>query len=109
MKVYSSVALVVACLVSAAIVGACNENTTCPTCGTIQNGTVGIIDIIPVPEHNATGEPGGPFNSFDISWVDTPTHRLYVSDRTGLDVVVVDTLMDLAVNAIGGDNAVSSA
>jgi hypothetical protein len=87
----------------------CAENESCPTCGTTQNGTVGIIDVIPVPEHNPTGEPGGPFNSFDVSWVDTPTHRDYVSDRVGLDVVVVDTVNDVAVNAIAGDNAVSGA
>ncbi len=87
----------------------CSENQVCPTCGTLQNGTVGIIDVIAVPEHNPTGEPGGPFNSFDISWIDTPTHRDYVADRIGLDVAVIDTVNDLAVSAIGGDNAVSSA
>ena len=96
-------------LFCAATVAGCTEDPTCPTCGTTQNGTVGIIDIIPVPEHNPTGEPGGPFNSFDISWVHTPSHRDYVSDRIGLDVVVVDTINDIALNAIGGDNAVSSA
>jgi hypothetical protein len=85
----------------------CDINTTCPTCGTDQNGTVGIIDIIPVPEHNPTGEPGGPFNSFDTSWVDPVHHQFYVSDRIGLDVVVVDTLHDLAINAIGGANSVA--
>jgi hypothetical protein len=102
-------ALAYLALFCAATVAGCTEDPTCPTCGTTQNGTVGIIDIIPVPEHNATGEPGGPFNSFDISWVDTPTHRDYVSDRIGLDVVVIDTINDIALNAIGGDNAVSSA
>jgi hypothetical protein len=73
------------------------------------NGTVGIIDVVEVPEHNPTGEPGGPFNSFDISWIDTPSHRDYVSDRIGLDVVVVDTVNDIAISAIGGDNSVSAA
>ncbi len=105
--------LVVAAVVTTglvvAIVAACNQNPTCPTCGTTLGGTVGIVDVIPVPEHNATGEPGGPFNSFDVSWANTPTHRFYVSDRVGLDVVVVDTQQDLAVSAIGGDNAVSAA
>src|ERR1019366_3964268 len=103
MKVYTSLLVVIAGFVSLATAPACNQNATCPTCGTIENGTVSVIDIIPVPEHNATGEPGGPFNSFDVSLVDTPTHRLYVSDRVGLDVVVVDTRKYLAVNAIGGD------
>jgi hypothetical protein len=109
MKSYASVVNLALVFLWAAATDGCRENPTCPVCGTTQNGTVGVIDIIPVPEHNPTGEPGGPFSSFDISWVDTPTHRLYVSDRIGLDVVVVDTQMDIAVNAIGGDNAISSA
>jgi len=87
----------------------CGAVKGCPTCGTDRNGTVGIIDIVPVPEHNPTGEPGGPFNSFDTSWVDPVNHRFYVSDRIGLDVVVVDTSHDLAVNAIGGANSVAEA
>ena len=86
----------------------CDVNETCPTCGTTQNGTVALIDVIPVPEHNATGEPGGPFNSFDISWIDSNAHRLYIADRIGLDVVIIDTQQDLAIGAIGGDNSVSS-
>ncbi len=80
----------------------------CPVCGTTVNGAYGVINVIPVPEHNPTGEPGGPFNSFDISWLDTPTHRLYVSDRIGLAIVVVDTLQHFAVNTIGGANAVTN-
>ena len=59
---------------------------------------------IPVPEHNPTGEPGGPFNSFDISWVDPVHHLVYVSDRIGLAMVVVDTIKNVAVNAIQGFN-----
>src|SRR5580658_9415765 len=105
----SVLAVLLGTFCSAWIAAGCNENPTCPTCGTTQNGTMTIVDVIPVPEHNPTGEPGGPFNSFDISWVDTPTHRDYISDRIGLDVVVVDTVNDIAVNAIGGDNSVSSA
>ncbi len=87
----------------------CGSNANCPVCGTTKNGTVGIIDIIPVPEHNPTGEPGGPFNSFDISVVDPVNHRFYVSDRIGLDVVVVDTLHDVAMNTIAGFNSVAQA
>ena len=81
----------------------------CPVCGTTHNGTVGIIDVITVPEHNPTGEPGGPFNSFDISVTDSVNHKFYVSDRIGLDVVIVDTLQNLAVNIITGDNGVAGA
>lgn len=87
----------------------CGSQANCPVCGTTKNGTVGIIDIIPVPEHNPTGEPGGPFNSFDISIFDPAHHRFYVSDRIGLDVVVVDTNLLVPVNTIGGANSVAQA
>ncbi len=49
----------------------CGTAPNCPTCGTTKNGAYAIINVIPVPEHNPTGEPGGPFNSFDISWIAT--------------------------------------
>ena len=62
-----------------------------------------------MPEHNPTGEPGGPFNSFDISWIDPVHHLDYVSDRLGLVVVVTDTLKNIAVNSIQGSNAVAGA
>jgi hypothetical protein len=91
------------------LVGGCSSPAGCPTCGTTVNGSYGVIAIIPVPEHNPTGEPGGPFNSFDISLVDPVNHRFFVSDRIGLDVVVVDTLNNVAVNTIGGQNSVAQA
>ncbi len=81
----------------------------CPVCGTTVNGQYGIIDIIPVPEHNPTGVPGGPFNSFDISWVDTPSHRFFVSDRVGLSVVQIDTIQNQAIGIITGANGVAGA
>jgi len=87
----------------------CGTQKNCPVCGTTVHDGYGIIDIIPVPEHNPTGEPGGPFNSFDISVTDSVNHRFYVSDRIGLDVVVVDTINNLAVNIITGDNGVAGA
>jgi WD40 repeat protein len=87
----------------------CGNVKGCPVCGTTTADGYANIDVIPVPEHNPTGEPGGPFNSFDISWVNTPTHRDYVSDRIGLAVVVVDTSQDIALFAIQGVNAVTSA
>jgi len=81
----------------------------CPVCGTQQEGPIGLIDVMMVPEHNPNGEPGGPFNVFDISWVD-PVHRVYVvSDRIGLDVPVFNTVSDIALWAIGGDNSVAEA
>ena len=91
------------------IASGCGNVKGCPVCGTTTADGYANIDVIPVPEHNPTGEPGGPFNSFDISWVNTPTHRDYVSDRIGLAVVVVDTTTDLAVNAIQGSNSVTNA
>lgn len=85
----------------------CGSVKNCPVCGTTSNGGYVSIDVIPVPEHNPTGEPGGPFNSFDISFVDPINHLDYVSDRIGLDVVVVDTINDVAVNIITGANGVA--
>jgi hypothetical protein len=85
----------------------CGSVKNCPVCGTTTADGYAIIDIIPVPEHNPTGEPGGPFNSFDISLVDPVHQRFFVSDRIGLDVVVVDTNQDIAVNIIGGANSVA--
>ena len=85
------------------ILSGCGTTPNCPTCGTTLNGAYAIINVIPVPEHNATGEPGGPFNSFDISWLpDSPsgglsgTHNLdYISDRIGVAVQVIDTDQDI--------------
>jgi YVTN family beta-propeller protein len=100
---------VLAVFILVAFFSSCGSTPGCPTCGTTKNGTVTLINIIPVPEHNPTGEPGGPFNSFDISWVDPVNHRLYTSDRIGLDVVVVDTINNIPVNTIGGANSVTQA
>jgi hypothetical protein len=87
----------------------CGGPANCPTCGTDKNATVGLIDVMLVPEHNGTGEPGGPFNIFDISWVDPLNRLYYVSDRVGLDVPVFNTITNIAISAIGGDNSVAEA
>jgi hypothetical protein len=86
-----------------------NGTSVCPVCGTDTGGPIGQIGIMLVPEHNANGEPGGPFNIFDISWVDSVNHFYYVSDRIGLDVPMFSTRSDIAVFAIGGDNSVAEA
>ena len=86
-----------------------NGSSVCPTCGTDTHGTVGLIAIMLVPEHNGNGEPGGPFNIFDISWVGPVNHLYYVTDRIGLDVPVFSTVTDIAISAIGGDNSVAEA
>jgi hypothetical protein len=91
------------------IASGCGGVNGCPVCGTTKaDGYADIVNIT-VPEHNPTGEPGGPFNSFDISWINQATHLDYVSDRIGLAVVVVDTINNVAVNAIQGVNAVTAA
>lgn len=85
----------------------CGTVKNCPVCGTTLADGYTNIDTVLVPEHNPTGEPGGPFNSFDIGVLDAVNHRFYVSDRTGLDVPVIDTNTNIAVNIIGGANSVA--
>jgi len=87
----------------------CGGVKNCPVCGTTTGGGYAVIDVVPVPEHNPNGEPGGPFNSFDISWIDPVHHLDFVSDRLGLDVAVIDTTQNIAVNAIQGVNAIAGA
>jgi len=98
---------VMAVVALALLLASCASEPYCPTCGTTQNGAYAILNVIPVPEHNPTGEPGGPFNSFDISWFDPNLQRDYISDRIGLDVVVLDAKNNYAVNTIGGLNEVA--
>jgi hypothetical protein len=96
------------------LLSGCGSVANCPVCGTTTNGSYAVIDVIPVPEHNNTGEPGGPFNSFDISTIaPNPAvsgHYLdYVSDRIGVAMQVIDTSQNLAVFSIQGSNAVAGA
>jgi hypothetical protein len=96
-------------LTATLITNNCSGPANCPTCGTDKNGTVGLIDVMLVPEHNGTGEPGGPFNIFDISWVDPVNRLYYVSDRVGLDVPIFNTITNIAISAVGGDNSIAEA
>lgn len=89
------------------LMSGCGNVKNCPVCGTTTADGYAVIDIMPVPEHNPTGEPGGPFNSFDISVTDSTNHRFFVSDRIGLDVAVFDTQQDVAVNFFSGANGVA--
>jgi len=89
------------------LLSGCGNVKNCPVCGTTTADGYAVIDIMPVPEHNPTGEPGGPFNSFDISLTDSTNHRFFVSDRIGLDVAVFDTQQDIAVNFFSGANGVA--
>src|SRR6202044_1662432 len=86
-----------------------NSEKNCPVGGTDKNGTIGLIDVMLVPEHNPNGEPGGPFNIFDISWGDPTTRTYTVSDRMGLEVPVFSTVSNTALAAIGGDNSIAEA
>jgi len=61
--------LTIAVIALFVILSGCGTTPNCPTCGTTKNGAYAVIDIVTVPEHNPTGEPGGPFNSFDISTI----------------------------------------
>ena len=81
----------------------------CPVCGTQKNGQIALIDVMLVPEHNPNGEPGGPFNIFDISWTDPVNRNYFVSDRIGLDVPVFNTVSNIALFAVGGQNSVAEA
>ncbi len=89
------------------ISNSCSSAKNCPVCGTDQNGKITLIDVMLVPEHNPNGEPGGPFNIFDISWVDPVNRLYYVSDRVGLDVPVFSTTSNIALWAIGGQNSIA--
>ncbi len=80
---------------------------SCSTCGTANNGTIGLLDIMYVPEHNPTGTPGGPFVSFDIGWVDPVNRNYAITDRLGVDVVMFSTTADVALFPIGGDNTIA--
>ena len=79
----------------------------CPVCGTDKNSTVGLIDVMAVPGHSATGAPGGPFNLFDISWVDATNHFYYVSDTVGVDIASFNIVNNIAAGAIGGDSSIA--
>jgi hypothetical protein len=103
----SRILLTIVLTVLFVLISGCGTAKNCPVCGTTVHDGYAGIDIIPVPEHNPTGEPGGPFNSFDISFLDPVNHLDYVSDRIGLDVVVVDTIHDIPVNIITGANGVA--
>jgi hypothetical protein len=105
-QIFFEVAAVVALVFA---MSSCGSQPACPTCGTTVNGAYTVLNVIPVPEHNPTGEPGGPFNSFDISWFDPNLQRVYISDRIGLDIVVVDAKSNFAINTIGGLNQVANA
>jgi DNA-binding beta-propeller fold protein YncE len=52
--------------------------------------------------------PGKPMRSFDISWVDAPSARYYLADRTNASIWVVDTNSNSVVSQIGGFKGATS-
>ena len=88
-------------------IGCKSSPASCPVCGTDKNATLGLIDVMLVPGHSATGAPGGPFNLFDISWVDPANHLYYVADTIGVDVPLFSTGTNIALAAIGGDGSIA--
>jgi hypothetical protein len=59
---------------------------------------------MPAPQYNPTGEPGGPFNIFDIRWADPTMRTCTVVERIGLDVPVCSTITNTALWVSGGGN-----
>src|SRR5438309_11688749 len=45
--------------------------------------------VIPIPVTAANAQPGGAFNSFDISFFDPVTRRDYVADRSNASVDII--------------------
>ena len=62
--------------------------------------------MLTVPGHSASGAPGGPFNLFDISWVDPSNRLYYVADTIGVDVPMFNTDTNIALAAVGGDSSI---
>lgn len=46
--------------------------------------------------------PGNPLTSFDISYVDSTTHRLYFADRSNAGVDIIDTRTNTFLGRVGG-------
>lgn len=46
--------------------------------------------------------PGKPLTSFDISYVDSTTHRLYFADRSNAGVDIIDTRTNTFLGRVGG-------
>jgi hypothetical protein len=86
--------------------GCASSPAGCPVCGTDKNATLGLIDVMVVPGHSASGAPGGPFSLFDISWVDPVNRLYYIADTVGVDVPMFNTVNNIAVAAIGGDTSI---
>src|SRR5260370_24780134 len=84
--------VLVVLLACALFPSACGDVKGCQLCGTTQNDSVTIIDVMAVP--GAAGPRGKAFTVFDLGLGDTANHRYYVTDRSQNAVLVYDTLTD---------------
>jgi hypothetical protein len=56
-----------------------------------------------IPVGTGTGQiPGSPLKFFDISWVDAPTHRYFLADRSNAGVDIIDGTTNTFVARIPG-------
>src|SRR3979409_2388051 len=46
--------------------------------------------------------PGKPLKGWDISWVDAPSAKYYLADRTNASIDVIDVMTNQVINQIGG-------
>ncbi len=46
--------------------------------------------------------PGKPLKAWDISWVDAPSGKYYLADRSNASIDVIDVMTDKVINQIGG-------
>lgn len=86
-------------LLSAALGGACNTASNCPTCGTTQSGTVVAITTMEVPQSSPFGKP---FAVWDLVNHDPVHRRLYVTDRSHAAIAVFDTATDQPIGQLKG-------
>src|SRR5260370_25486988 len=84
--------VLVVLLACALFPSACGDVKGCQLCGTTQNGSVTIIDVMAVP--GAAGPGGSAFTVFDLGLVDSPNGRHYVTDRSQNAALVYNTASD---------------
>src|SRR5258708_5069487 len=84
--------VLVVLLACALFPSACGGGKSCQLCGTTQNYSVTIIDVMAVP--GAAGPGGSAFTVFDLGFVDSANGRYYVTDRSQNAVLAYNTAND---------------
>src|SRR2546422_11696512 len=78
---------------------------------TAGSGRAGDVDsiknfrlraTIEIPLADKTVNPLQVFRFFDISWVDEPTERYFIADRSNAGVDIIDAETNTSVHRIGG-------